>query len=988
VTSADDAANAGKTPDAVGDGATSTYDDAASAPDDDASAAEDVPGAERIPSESPQHSRLYVGLSAWMLHTEAWLRSHGGTRLRIGLRAFWAVVAVVGVVLLVGPVINKPLSFDDILSSADSENWEWIARDFAADYRISTTAEGALNAEVEERITANFDADSDENGIRRVLATQFQGHALAPSALEATLDGTPVSITTTESATRLTVSMQGAERLLGDHEFVLRYRLQDLASVSTDTATGKPIDLLEWNVFGPSWPQGVGGLDVRVTLPQQLDEQLIRQPRAGIVWTLLSGGDWLTAEPGTGPDVTYHLTNDQNLPPNSAAWFAMKFEPGTFTMPQPSPLFWVQSFGPLVPLVFLALTLLLAFAARAVAWSDARGRPWFVAQFEPPKKVTPGMAAQILRAPVTRELAVALATAQAAKRKSPERRALLIAAAKVARRTGRLGDRAWAISRSLAAAENHAQLAQGMRRIPRGFVRDLFIAAPLALTVLQCGLVRQLSEQEILSVIWWPVAFVAVSFVIAAIVLWIALSVRPLTRKGALVKQHLQGIGVYAERALLLERAETSDPLLPYAVLTAPPRAAGRQVAGLIEAELGSSQASRGWRIGTFLSWPRMVVRLLAPLLVVVAFGVAVFVPVPSDGYKPYASYSWGIPGGDLTEVQSLDASAVLSRTSEGKARVDVTQRLSVTFSPSGPDVPQFVQQWPNLLDGQDLDLQVESVTIDGSAVPFVTQQDFDTLLMRTTLDDVLDGTHDLRIDYALTSAAVATEFEGELVDSVRWAALLDGWEYESQWDNDPVPDSLRFEFSLADDLAALATASGWLSKDTTDSSSAANWPPSVIPFDAAASVNNRQTHVLTIVREESGAWPFDVTVDDVGVRAVFPPGTFVGPDVDARHLAQFLMAAPALAALSAAGLALLLGLTGVVAGAIRSRRVFTAGLLRDLVWWLAPAAMLAAITLFFWAGMELSDTDPLFPMLGWPMLASVLACVAGLVLTRGSRGR
>lgn len=70
------------------------------------------------------------------------------------------------------------------------------------------------------------------------------------------------------------------------------------------------------------------------------------------------------------------------MPPHAQAWFTMKFEPGAIVMPPPTPLVWFQTLGPLAPLMFLALTLLLAVAARAVAWDDARGRPWFVAQFE------------------------------------------------------------------------------------------------------------------------------------------------------------------------------------------------------------------------------------------------------------------------------------------------------------------------------------------------------------------------------------------------------------------------------------------------------------------------------------------------------------------------------------------------------------------------------------------------------------------------------
>lgn len=132
--------------------------------------------ADRIPDIAPKHSRLYVGLSGWMLATEARLRSHGGRRLRLGVTAFWSVVALAGAFLLAGPVINKPLTLDDITDSATTATARWIARDFSVDYQISVAPDGTLRAEVEERITAFFADDTDEQGIRRVLATQYQGH--------------------------------------------------------------------------------------------------------------------------------------------------------------------------------------------------------------------------------------------------------------------------------------------------------------------------------------------------------------------------------------------------------------------------------------------------------------------------------------------------------------------------------------------------------------------------------------------------------------------------------------------------------------------------------------------------------------------------------------------------------------------------------------------------------------------------------------------
>jgi len=705
-------------------------------------------------------------------------------------------------------------------------------------------------------------------------------------------------------------------------------------------------------------------------------------------WTLLSAGGWLEPEPDSGADVSYRFTNDQNIPPHAQAWFTMKFEPGTFAMPAPTPLFWIQTFGPLAPLVVLGIVLLLAFAARAVAWSDARGRPWFLAQFDPPKNMSPRMAAQILRTPATRELAGALADAQDQTVSRATRQSKLIAASKVGGRTGRLGDWPRAISGYLAAGERRTQLARGMRRVPRGFVRDLFIAAPLALTIVQWGLVRQLSHQAELSVVWWPVAFVTVSTAISAVIVWIALSVRPLTRRGALVKQHLLGIGAYADRTRLLARGRTDDPLLPYAVLTAPPRTAGAGVVALIVGEIGAAGASTGWRTGEFLTWPRTLVRVVSILLVVVAIAVSIALPTPYPSSSPYSSYRGDLSGNFHTTVQSIDAAAVLTRTTEGVARVDVTEQLTVDFDASGSSAGQFVQQWPNTSGGQDLGLQVEAVTFNGRDVPFVTQQDYDTLLLRTTLVEVLSGPQDVQINYSITSAAIATEYDGSVVDSVRWAAMLDGWEYNAQWGDSLPPDSIRLSFSLATDLANLVTASGWISKDTSSAAAARDWVPSMVPFDDAESVGGTQSHVLDLSRDESGGWPLDFTVDDVGAHVVFPAGTFTGPDLAADRLARFQQNAPMLTVLVLGILGFGLGLAGALQGAARARRAFSSGLFRDLVRWLAPAATLATTILFVWTSAEMPTDHKFFAALGLSTIAALFGCTAGLILTRASRGR
>ncbi|QJU52750.1 hypothetical protein SCB71_05250 [Herbiconiux sp. KACC 21604] len=971
---------------------------------------------DRIPDPRPQHTPLWSILSRWLLALEAWLRSHGGTRLRRGLAAFWAVVALAGGVLLFGPVINEPMSLDDITGSASSATDTWIARDFDVDYTVERTDEGRLEADVVETIGAFFPDGVAETGIVRVLPTQYEGHALDPSDLEVTVDGEPATVDRSESSDQLTLTLSpgtsATAPLTGDHEFVLRYRLHDLAYTDVDEATGASVDLLAWDVFGPSWPQAFSGLDVSVTLPAELDDALVRQPRGALAWTLLSAGEWLTpedppADAGAPPGaITYGFTNDQNIPPYASARFTMVFESGTFVMPPPTALFIVQSFGPLLPLLFLAVTLLLALAARAVAWSDARGRPWFVAQSEPPRGVSVRAAAQVLRTPRTFELATALDAVSGKGR--PDRTARLRAAARAARRTGRLGDRLRATLGYLSASEYGGQLREGLRRIPTGFVRDFFIAAPLALTLVQWGLVRQLSHQEPLAVVWWPAAFVLLSSAISLIVLAVALSARPLTRKGALVRQHLLGIGVYAERTQLLDRATTRDPLLAYAVVASDQGAArgtGRRVLDLIEGELGDDTASRGWRSSDFLSAPRILVRVVAVVLFGASVTAAAVLPNPYPRSLDPVAYSGDLPGTSFNEVRSFEADAVLALDDDRRARLTVTERIVVDFATeSTSQVPQVARQWPARADGQELGLSVTSVTIDGTDAPYRASREGDTELMTTMLGEVLTGEHEVVVSYELASPVVAATgarvAEGsDTVDRLRWAALLEDWESSAGWPYDEAPSPVTVSITIPDALAGSALAAGWITEDTDSSDSARLWEETVVPFgrvatdaaDDTGSTDSRDevaggTRYVLDLRENDNSFPFELRIADLGAMLDYPAGTFAGPDPDALAWQKVRDAFPLALVVALGVLALAIGAVSALVARRRGSRRAPPGFVRDLVWWLGSSTAVSTVWLFVWASSDMPDDWPEFPPLALAALAAVVGAAACWSLTLRER--
>jgi len=926
----------------------------------------------RIPDPAPRHTPLWTVLSAWLLRVERWLQSRGGSRLRGGLWQLWGLVAVGGILLLVGPVINPPLTLDDLTESASDVTDTWIARSFDADYRVTTDDDGRLVTDVEERIDAFFPEDLDERTIERVLATEYQGHALDPSGISVTLDGVRQDIVRERAAVFLRLVVDPGRQLTGDHELVIRYRLSDLAYVTPDPATGRPVDLLAWDVFGPDLQQAVAKLDVRVTIPQELDEQLVRQPRGSLAWAIAGGGQWLSPEADTPPgEVAYAFSSDDTAPPHAQARFTMPFAAGSITMPPQSWIFWLQTFGPVLPMLVLAATLLLSFAARAVAWGDARGRPWYVAQSEPPAGVTPRMAAQLLRSPATMELAERLQDVVGAPKRQADRQQRLVAAASAAKRAGRLGDRPRALRRYLTATERTGQLRAGLRRVPKGFVRDWFIAAPIALTLLQWGIVRQLSHQAVLAVVWWPVAFVLLSTVFAVIVLAIALTSRPLTRRGALVKQHLLGVRVFAERTQLLDRAAFRDRLLPYAVLGAPPRTTGRRVAALIAPEItkptaGNAAAEPAGGPGSnFLTGPRIAVRVLALLLVAGAIVAVNVLPEPSLGSETPRSYTGDVLGSTLTTIASAEFDAQLTRSEGDGARLRVTERLGVDFSDEGSAPAQVVREWPAVVDGQDLGLTVDRVTIDGDDAPFTTEREDGRLLLRTTFDDVRTGLHDVVIQTTATRPAVAATVDGREVDRIRWVALLDGWSNSVPFDEDDPPEPFRLGFTADDAFLDDAVSVGW----TPDE--AARWRPA-----AAEDGSGRQTATLDLAPDDDGRWSSDVRFDDLGVVLDLPAGTVAGTDAGSGSLVRMAALAPGLLTLVFAAVSVLGSAIGGL-GTIRQRgRVREPGLLRDAVRWLTPSTLVAAAVLGVWTLTGIAGDDPF----GGVLLAMLGLAVAAII--------
>lgn len=796
----------------------------------------------RIPDPQPEHTPLFRWFARTFSRIEEFLRARGGQNLRFGIRFVWGMLAAIGIFLLVGPIINKPMDFDQVLASAKVGEVDWLARDMHVDYEVSRAKDGTFAAEVTERYEANF-VNGPENRIERKIVTEVNGHDTEFEVLKATIDGAPAEVKLREGATTSTVELRRADgEKLTDHadiEFV--YEIHHLVASAHDDATDATVDEWEWPVFSPTLPQGLMDIEVSVTFSNELNDALVRKPAGSLGWLLIMGNVWMEPEP-VYDGVRYSFTQDEHaLPPYADVWVSASFKPGTFTQPPETALFWWQTYGPLIPLVLLGALVPFAFAARKIVWADTAGDPWYVSRSEPPKDLSPELAAQLMRTPRHAELVAALAAAPrvpfvGSKRKKrhaklgPNRTALLQQEreswlkhlAQVGRRAGRLGSIPVVSRWRTRWSKRGEVMTEKLRWAPDSYLRDSFILAPIALTLLQWGILRQLSHQVILLVVWWPAVFVLGSTVLALIVLWAVSAPRPLTKQGALLVQQLKGIDVYAKATRLLERGPLDDALLPYAVLFESPRRAGNAITEQAIRESGDRALARGWRGSRFISMPAMLsfiaaAAVFAGSIVLVATQAA---PFDKPEYQTWPSSEF--KGTVWTQVEGFDVDAELTKSADGAAKLEVVEHLNVRFTPSGSSVPQLEREWPSDRLGQSLGFTLDSVTVDGDEVPFRTVQGLGTVAMTTQLADVLDGLQDVEIHYMLDSPVSAVTSLLGTEQELRWSAMLWFWEdtfytnAESLSEGTAPVRPLRVQLTVAPEIVPDLSSGGWIDYSDT----------------------------------------------------------------------------------------------------------------------------------------------------------------------------
>ena len=914
---------------------------------------------ERIPApEPPRHTPLYGWLAGRMAR---WERDDG-SRSRRAVGAVWStcVLLLAGcAVLLFGPIINAPTSLDDILDTTrNAASDRWIAREMSVEMQLERTEDGRLRADVVESYTALFPDDIDESGIERTVLSELEGHDLNPRLTSATLDGEAIEAGEQRGATRTSWVLDAGERLSGDHEFTIAYTLDDLAYDSEDPSSGRAVQTVYWDAFGPEFEQGSAKTAFSITMPTELADALVSGPRGGVYWTIIGSSAVLEPESAGAGLVRYSVTNNQNLPPYAAMTIEAAFDEGTFAMPTPTALFWVMLLGPFLPLAIAGLLLTCALAARAVLWSDADGEPWIIARFRPLKNVSPGVAARVMRARRTVRLVDLVSRYQSEPTAHNER--LLAREARLAASPG------LALARPSGYRTAHAwreQFAQGLRRRPAGVTRHVLLAAAAVLVGAQLALTRQLGGHERIGLEWWPLAATGLLIALTIIAVIVVVSSAPLTARGAKVRDAVEGIRLYDDGANAGELIDLDDRLLPYVLMVRGPREAARIITRVLaDAHIAPDRTPRG------LPTLRAAVRVVPVLAIAAAIVFVSVFPGPTSDAPGSATYELDRPGRYGVSVQHFDAAAALTGGTE-TPRIEVTETLDVTVQDAGY-TPQVFRDWHDHVDGHDTRLRVTEVRVDGDAVPFeqgrvaAPRTQTDHAMMQTRIDAPWPGTHRVEIDYVVDSPVSMAKTADGWQQRIRWAALAPGWDWD--WDDYDAPlETARASLTVPDELAGLANGS------------ATGWEVDRRDREDREAVVERNGDTTTMRFAAPGEYGVETEHDgsDAGIQLAFAEGTFdeAGTRSEWRAMRmaetrpvwiQYVFALPALAA----------GIVGVL---LRPRR----GVAREAATLVSIGFTTASVVTWFWGSINAYGDEPWFAAPGIIMLANIALAITAAVL-------
>lgn len=289
---------------------------------------------------------------------------NAATSLAAAVLAALAIVALTGV----GASAAVPHDVDDFsFASLDVE------------YTLTRAPDGTSRMRVVETFVAEFPEFDQNRGMRRLIPNSYLGAPLFPSLVSVTdATGAARPVETDDEDDFLVVTSRADDYVHGAQTYVFTYDLQNVTRAFGDTG----VDELYWDVNGEEWAQAFGRVDARLVLDADLASALTGD--AACYQGATGSTDRCEIQIETDASGAVVAAAAGALGPWQTMTIAVAFEPGTFAAFDSSPF--VSPFGWLQGGSVLAGVLAVAWAAvvRRRRLRDEPGRPTIIAEYDPP----------------------------------------------------------------------------------------------------------------------------------------------------------------------------------------------------------------------------------------------------------------------------------------------------------------------------------------------------------------------------------------------------------------------------------------------------------------------------------------------------------------------------------------------------------------------------------------------------------------------------
>ena len=522
-----------------------------------------------------------------------------------------AALAVVIGLTVVAPAASASAAPSAGSLAADTNDFSFES--FDADYYLGTDADGRSTLTTVETFVALFPESDQNHGMKRAIPLEYQGAPTGVSVQGVTDgDGNPRSFTTDDDDGALIVTSREDGFVHGPQTYVFTYTQSNVTRYFAD----RDDDEFYWDTNGLDWDQPFGSVTARVHVPTDLAAALTGD--AACYQGAEGASDPCEIAATEDGDGTVFTATASDLSARQNVTVAIGFEPHTFVPRDDS--YFGTSLGVFQTLGLLttAVVAVWAFALRRTKLADGRGRPTIIAEYAPPSgldlitaavlvgKTTKGTAAALVDLAVRRRIRIVETEPVLARLRKPDYRIELLDA------TGVTGPQRELLSaffgsgltpgsdylmgkgdakvdkevQTLVAAVTAEATASGLRKKIRG----VDTALPAMLALLGAVATTVLGVMLISDARGGPApVLVLIAGIVVGIVAVGLVGRKPLTGRGAELRDHLKGLELYirlaeADRLRVLqsptgaerEAVSTADPrqvlviyekLLPYAVL-------------------------------------------------------------------------------------------------------------------------------------------------------------------------------------------------------------------------------------------------------------------------------------------------------------------------------------------------------------------------------------------------------------------------------------